>query len=127
MILQVYHAMRGANTCHHTQQNSAGKIDQALHLWVASVMEYGGDAPWKDSPELYATIDAICHGDSPWKVYQICFKGSHPPGTPPKWMMETYNLCTRDSHQVLHHQLSTAEFKDKFNMVPYCQVNGEGV
>ncbi|KAH9970251.1 hypothetical protein BJV74DRAFT_744464, partial [Russula compacta] len=108
-------------------QNSAGKIDQALDLWSASVMKYGGDAPWKDSAELYTTIDAIQHGDSPWKVYKIRYKGPHPPGTPPKWMTETYELCTRDSHQVLHHQLSTAEFKDKFNVAPYRQVNGEGV
>ncbi|KAH9997156.1 hypothetical protein BJV74DRAFT_877357 [Russula compacta] len=108
-------------------QNSAGKIDQALDLWSASVMEYGGDALWKDSAELYATIDAIQHGDSPWKVYKIRYKGPRPPGTPPKWMTETYELCTRDSCQVLHHQLSTAEFKDKVNVAPYRQVNGEGV
>ncbi|KAH9979150.1 hypothetical protein BJV74DRAFT_900472 [Russula compacta] len=97
-------------------QNSAGKIDQALDL-----------CSWKDSAELYATIDAIQHGDSPWKVYKIRYKGPRPPGTPPKWMTETYELCTRDSCQVLHHQLSMAEFKDKFNVAPYRQVNGEGV
>jgi len=97
-------------------QNSAGKINKTLDLWAASVMEYGGDAPWKDASELYATIDAIHEGDSPWKVYQIRYQGPRPPGTPPKWMTETYELCTRDSRQVLHHQLSTVAFKDKINI-----------
>ena len=108
-------------------QNPAGKIDQALDLWAASVMEYGGKAPWNDSTELYATIDAIEDGSSPWKVYHIRYRGPRPPGTPPKWMTETYELCTQNSCQVLHHQLSTAQFKDKFNIAPYCQVNNQGV
>lgn len=108
-------------------QSSAGKIDQALDLWAASVMVYGGDAPWKDSAELYATIDVIQDGDSPWKVYRVHYKGPHPPSTPPKWMTEPYELCVRDSRQVLHHQLSTAEFKDKFNIAPYHQVNNKGM
>jgi len=108
-------------------QSSAEKIDRALDLWAASLMEYGGDAPWKDSAELYAMIDAIQDGDCPWKVYHICYKGPHPPGMPPKWMTEMYELCARDSCQVLHHQLSTTAFKDKFNAAPYCQVNNQGI
>ena len=36
-------------------------------------------------------------------------------------MTETYELCARDSRQVLHHQLATEEFKDKTNYVPYRQ------
>ena len=90
-------------------------------------MEYGGDTPWQDASELYATIDAIQEGDSPWKVYHIHYQGPHPLGTPPKWMMEMYELCIWDSHQVLYHQLSTAVFKDKINIAPYRQVNSKGV
>ena len=108
-------------------QSSAGKIDQALDLWAASVMKYGGDAPWKDSADLYATIDNIRDGDSPWKVYRIHYQGPRPPGTPPKWMTETYELCMRDSHHVLHHQLSTAHPKERFNVAPYRQVNNKGI
>ena len=107
--------------------NLAGKINKALELWAASVMEYGRDAPWKDASELYATIDAIQEGDSPWKVYKIHYQGPRPPGTPLKWMMETYELCTWNSCQVLHHQLATVVFKDKINIAPYCQVNSKGV
>ena len=107
-------------------QSSAANIDKALDLWAASVMEFGGDAPWANSTDLYNTIDAIQHGDAPWKTYQIRYQGPLPPGTPPKWMTETYQLCTRDSRQVLHNQLATSDFHDKINYVPYRQFNGSG-
>ncbi|KAH9996976.1 hypothetical protein BJV74DRAFT_794985 [Russula compacta] len=48
-------------------QNSAPLIDKALDLWAATVMEFGGNAPWSNTMELYATIDTIQQGDSPWK------------------------------------------------------------
>ena len=102
-------------------QNSAGLIDKALDLWAATVMEFGAASPWKSSRELYATIDAIEFSDSPWKTYKIQYQGPLPPGTPPKWMTRTYELCTRDSRQLLHHQLGTSEFKDKINLSPYRQ------
>jgi hypothetical protein len=102
-------------------QNSARLIDEALSQWAAGVMQYGGSAPWKNSKELYASIDAIKHGDSPWKMYTVCYGGPLPPGTPPKWMTQTYELCTRDSRQVLHQQLATTDFKDKINLSPYRQ------
>jgi hypothetical protein len=107
-------------------QSSAANIDKALDLWVASVMELGGEAPWSNSADLYKTIDVIQHGDAPWKTYKIRYQGPLPPGTPPRWMTEVYQLCTRNSRQVLHHQLATSEFHDKINYVPYCQFNSTG-
>ncbi|KAI0245200.1 hypothetical protein BJV78DRAFT_1277494 [Lactifluus subvellereus] len=106
-------------------QSSARLIDKALDLWAAIVMEFGRDSPWKNSSELYATIDAIKYGDSPWKTYEIRYQGPLPPGTPPKWMTQTYELCTRDSRRVLHHQLETTEFKDKINLSPYRQFDSK--
>lgn len=107
-------------------QSSASNIDKALDMWAASVLEYGGDTPWKTAQELYSTIDSIRHGDAPWKVYSIRYQGPLPSGTPPKWMTTTYELCTRDARQVIHNQLATADFKDKINYVPYQQFDGEG-
>lgn len=107
-------------------QSSAGAINTALDLWAAQVLKYGGDTPWKNAGQLYATIDSIQHGDAPWKVHKIRYQGPIPAGTPPKWMTETYELCTRNVRTVLHNQLATADFKDKFNYSPYRQFNGEG-
>lgn len=107
-------------------QTSAGQIDKALDMWAAKVLEFGGLAPWKNSDKLYRTIDAIQHGDAPWKTYHIHYRGPRPPGTAPKWMTETYELCTRDARQVLQHQLASAQFKDQINLVPYRQFNSKG-
>ena len=102
-------------------QSSAGLINMALDLWAATVVEFGGAAPWKNPKELYATIDAIKLSESPWKTYTVRYQGPLPPGARPKWMTQAYTLCTRDSRQVLHHQLETTEFKDKINLSPYRQ------
>jgi hypothetical protein len=55
-----------------------------------------GDIPWSSAEEMYATIDTIQEGDAPWKT--ITFRYNRPcPANPPKWMLETYELCTWDS------------------------------
>ena len=41
-------------------------------------------------------------------------------------MTETYELCCRDTRQVLLQQLATSDFKDKFNLTPYQQFNTSG-
>jgi Plavaka transposase len=107
-------------------QNSAPLIDKALDLWAATVTVFGGDVPWRNSRELYATLDSIQLGDSPWKIYKIRYQGPRPPGTPPKWMTQTYELCARDTRQVLHHQFKTTQFKDSINLTPYRQFDGNG-
>ncbi|KAJ7470119.1 hypothetical protein B0H11DRAFT_1919941 [Mycena galericulata] len=107
-------------------QSSAGAINSALDLWAAQVLKYGEDIPWRNARELYSTIDSIQHGDAPWKVHKIRYQGPLPARTPPKWMTETYELCTRNIRTVLHHQLTTADFKEQINYAPYRQFNGGG-
>ncbi|KAJ6540708.1 hypothetical protein B0H19DRAFT_1313483 [Mycena capillaripes] len=107
-------------------QSSAGNINTALDLWAASVMEYGGHIPWKNADELYATIDDIQSGHMPWKTYEMRYTGPLPDGTPPKWMTQTYEVCTRDLREVLHQQLATTGLKDHVDMVPYRQFNHSG-
>ncbi|KAH9994306.1 hypothetical protein BJV74DRAFT_877659 [Russula compacta] len=107
-------------------QSSEGNINKALNMWATTVMEFGHDAPWKNATQLYQTIDNIQHGDAPWKLYRVRYKGPLPAGTPPKWMTESYDLCMRDSRQVFHHQLATSDFADKIDITPYRQFDSEG-
>ncbi|KAJ6533564.1 hypothetical protein B0H19DRAFT_1324326 [Mycena capillaripes] len=93
-------------------QTSERNINTALDLWAASVMEFGGTAPWKNAADLYSTIDEIQNGDMPWKSYEMRYTGPLPAGTPPKWMTQTYEVCTRNLRDVLHHQLETSSLKD---------------
>ncbi|KAH7906149.1 hypothetical protein BJ138DRAFT_1016682 [Hygrophoropsis aurantiaca] len=107
-------------------QSSEAEINKALDMWAAQVCEFGVEPPWCVTNELYDTIDKIQAGDAPWKVYKIRYTGPLPPGTPPKWMTETYDLCTRDTRQVLQNQLMAPEFKGAMNLAPYRQFNQSG-
>lgn len=56
---------------------------------------------------MYATIDEILHGDSPFQTISIRYTGRLPPN-PPHWMTETYHqLCTWDSHFALTNSCIT--------------------
>jgi hypothetical protein len=81
-------------------------------------MASGGRIPWNSAAELYATIDNIQSGYMPWKTYEMRYTGPLPAGTPPKWMTETYEICTRNLRHVLHHQLATTSFKEGLEKVP---------
>jgi hypothetical protein len=108
------------------EQSSASSIGKALDIWQAGILQYGDSTPWTNAQDLYDTIDMIQHGDAPWKVHKIRYKGPFPAGVPPKWMTETFELCARDSRVVLRHQLAPSEFKGSTNYVPYQQFDGEG-
>ena len=101
-------------------------INKALDLWAASILEYGGEIPWSNAQELYATIDTIKHGEAFWKTFELRYNGPLPEGTPPRWMLDPFELCTRDSRALLHQQLVTNEFKDKIHYTPYQQFKGDG-
>lgn len=100
-------------------------INKGLDLWAASVVQHGGTTTWKSAPDLYETIDAIQHGDAPWKTYSFRYKGPLPP-SPPQWMTRTYELCARDTRQVLQQQFSNPDFKDQIDYRPYKQFNQAG-
>jgi hypothetical protein len=109
-------------------QSSEPEINRGLDLWLAATLKAGDDVPlpWASAADMYATIDAIQEGDAPFTTIKFKYNGPLPPSNPPRWMTETYELCTRDSRVLLHHQLATTDFKDKFNYKPYRQFNHKG-
>ncbi|KDQ55767.1 hypothetical protein JAAARDRAFT_195586 [Jaapia argillacea MUCL 33604] len=107
-------------------QSSARAIGKSVGVWAASLHQLGAKVPWKNTTDLYATIDEIQNGSAPWKVYTIRYQGPLPVGTPPKWMTQTYELCTRDSRLVLHNQVATPAFKNQQNRRAYRQFNKDG-
>lgn len=114
---------------HFTElQTSEAQISRALDHWLASTLLAGGDAkniPWRTAKEMYRTIDAIKEGPAPWKIIKFQYTGPLPPGTPPKWMLETFELCFRDPRIVLLNQIAMPDIRDHFNYVPYMQFNGK--
>ncbi|KAF8805477.1 hypothetical protein BYT27DRAFT_7073831, partial [Phlegmacium glaucopus] len=112
---------------HFTElQSSEAQINQALDHWLASTLLAGGDAddiPWRTAREMYTTINSIKEGPVPWKMVKFKYTGPLPPGTPPKWMLKTYELCFRDPRIVLLSQIALPDLQDHFNYVPYMQFN----
>jgi hypothetical protein len=93
---------------------------------AANIKACGDESvPWSSAEEMYATIDAIQEGNAPWKTVSFTYNGPRP-ANPPKWMLETYELCTRDSRLVLHQQLATSDYVDKIDYVPYRQFKAGG-
>ena len=105
-------------------KSSEAATNRALDIWAASLLEYGGDIPWKDAKELWATIDEIQQGDCPWKTYTVHYSGPLP-NNAPAWMLEDFELCFRDSKKLLQQQLQS-DFKGQFHRSPYLQFNAEG-
>lgn len=114
-------------------QSSADVIGKGLDLWRATVIKHATEhkpassngVPWKNSDELYETIDTIRSGDIGWKTYKFHYKGPKPL-TPPTWMETSYELNTRDALAVLEQQISTTEFNGQFEYSPYQEYDSEG-
>lgn len=108
-------------------QSSERQINKGLDLWLAANIKAGSDTPlpWSSADDMYTTIDSIQEGNTPFKTVRFKYNGPLP-AHPPRWMLETYELCTRDSRAVLHHQLATTDFADQFNYKPYRQFNSKG-
>ncbi|KAI9450796.1 hypothetical protein BJY52DRAFT_1125681 [Lactarius psammicola] len=110
-----------------TLQSSAPDIAKGLNLWSATSIKHGSidGAPWKNTKEMYATIDAIQTGSLPFKAYSFSYTGPKP-STPPRWMEQTYELNARDVLSIIREQLATPDFKDQINYAPYKEFNGKG-
>ncbi|KAG5219683.1 C2H2-type domain-containing protein [Salix suchowensis] len=109
-----------------TLQSSEFQVNQALDLWLAAVVNAGGDpclVPWQTAKQMYGTIDAIKEGPTSWKTVQFHYTGPLLKGTPLKWMQETYKLCFQDPHSILLNQIALPELQDHFDYAPYMQFN----
>jgi hypothetical protein len=109
-------------------QASEGQINKALDILSALALTCGRstqEIPWKNTKEMYATIDSIHEGHVPWKRMYFKYTGILPV-EPPKWMVARYELCYRDMRLLLHEQLSSGEFKDHFDYAPYQMFDSNG-
>ena len=113
---------------HFTElQSSKREINKGLDLWLAAKLKAGDNTPlpWSSPEEMCQTINSIQEGDAPFKTIHFKYSGPIPPN-PPNWMTEMYELCTRDSEILLHHQLATTDFANTFTPRPYHQFDHRG-
>lgn len=112
-------------------QSSADEISRNLDMLVANSMKHShnreasGPNGWRNTKDMYTTIDSIPVGDVPWKTYKFRYTGPKP-STPPQWMLNDYELSVRDIVSVLEQQLSTSEFDGQIDYVPYEEYDPQG-
>jgi len=110
---------------HFTElQSSERKINKGLDLWLAATVKAGDGSPlpWASATEMYETIDSIQEGNALFSTVRFKYSGPIRPN-PPRWMTDTYELCTRDARKLVHNQLETTDFATTFDYRPYCQFN----
>ncbi|KAI6155928.1 hypothetical protein BKA82DRAFT_101161, partial [Pisolithus tinctorius] len=105
-------------TCNQMPQ---AQVDTLMQLWATSMLPHGDCAPFSDHVDLCQVIDAILHGDIPWKSMQVEFSGGVLEHGVPCWMKTSCDIWLHDPNAVIETLLSNPDFNDPFDYVPYCE------
>ena len=103
---------------------SASDINFVTGLWAASLAAHGDEPPFKNSKDMYDTIDAIPLGNIPWQSVTLNYNGP-PPETlgpnseSPPWMSADYDIWFHDPHLLIHEIIGNPKFKGQFDFTPY--------
>lgn len=98
---------------------SGGDIDELMEIWAAhSVLNDGGDPPFLNKNDLYATIDNIQKGDAPWEAFSLQYNGPLADDSP-SWKRATYRVFCRNARTVAHNMLSSPDFDGRFDYSPF--------
>lgn len=111
-------------------QMPAGKIDDLLNVWAASLAPHHDAPPFKDHKELYSTIDAtpIPGGDANWETFNLCFR---PPDEdlPPdaaNWKKTKWDVWYRDPRKLIDNMLQNPDFRNEFDYIPHQEYDLDG-
>ncbi|KAI6034659.1 hypothetical protein BKA83DRAFT_4461021 [Pisolithus microcarpus] len=75
---------------------SAANINELLTLWNTSLLSTGGQPIFRDSSEMYKTIDHTPLGDVQWENFSTSYTGEQPTENVPPWMNDTYDIWFRN-------------------------------
>ncbi|KAI5997456.1 hypothetical protein EDD15DRAFT_2386971 [Pisolithus albus] len=100
-------------------QMSAGNINELLSLWNAALSGTHGKPIFRDSAEMYKTIDSTPLGDVKWENFHTSYTGERPTENVPPWMTDTYDIWFRDPKEVVRNILSEPDFSDDMDYRPF--------
>ncbi|KAI6031143.1 hypothetical protein PISMIDRAFT_57563, partial [Pisolithus microcarpus 441] len=109
-----------------TSQMPQSHVDRLMQLWTASVLHHNERAPFVDHADLHRVIDAIPHGDIPWKSFQVKYAGKIPECNAHGWMSKGYDVWFRDPNAVVKTLLGNPDFHNHFDYVPYREFEPTG-
>lgn len=103
---------------------SAGKLNELMQLWAATLPE-DEDPPFADHNDLQAAIDEIAEGEVPWQAFTVSYNGALPEGEVPSWMTRQYEVWFRCPRELGKNMLANSDFAKEMDFVPK-RVFGEG-
>ncbi|KAF8873125.1 hypothetical protein BD779DRAFT_1613705 [Infundibulicybe gibba] len=104
---------------------SAGNIDILMDTWALSMARHNDYGPFSSHEHMYAVIDAIEHGDAPWKSFTTSYAGTLGADAP-SWQLADYEVWYRDPNIVIQNILDNPDFKSQFNYTPYVELDQSG-
>ncbi|KAI6013718.1 hypothetical protein BKA83DRAFT_4466131 [Pisolithus microcarpus] len=89
-------------------QMSAANINELLTLWNTSLLSTGGWPIFRDSSEMYKTIDHTPLGDVQWENFSTSYTGEQPTENVPPWMNDTYDIWFQNPKEdIISHDPAT--------------------
>ncbi|KAF8806288.1 hypothetical protein BYT27DRAFT_7191619 [Phlegmacium glaucopus] len=113
-----------ADFLYHKVEMSAGNINELMDIWSLSKSKEGDISPFSSHEHLYATIDAIKHGDAPWKSFTISYVGDIGLNVP-SWQLDKY-LVFGNPDIVIGNMLANPDFDGEFDYVPFIELDKLG-
>lgn len=90
-----------------------------LELWAATLLPHGTDPPFRNSTELYSTIDATPLGAVKWESFEIRYpQHAQPADNVPAWMTTGYDVWFRDVWEIARGILKNPEFQLQIDYGP---------
>ena len=104
---------------------SAGNIDILLDLWALSMEKHEDFGPFSSYESMYSAIDAIKHGDAPWKSFTTSYASELGPNAP-SLQLQDYEVWFHDPDVVIRNMLDNPDFDGHFDYAPYVDLDKDG-
>ena len=117
-----------ADLLYTREQMPAGKIDDLLNIWAATLAPYNGSPPFTRHTDLYSTIDTTLLGDVKWDSHTFHYnhKDADQPSDPPAWHSYEYNIFFRNPRKLVQNLLSNPDFVNDFDYSPLQEYDLKG-
>ncbi|KIK17697.1 hypothetical protein PISMIDRAFT_14943 [Pisolithus microcarpus 441] len=93
-------------------QMSAANINELLTLWNTSLLSTGGQPIFRDSSEMYKTIDCTPLGDVQWENFSTSYTGEWPTENVPPWMNDTYDIWFQNPKEEYESATDSRQWED---------------
>ncbi|KIL57407.1 hypothetical protein M378DRAFT_188439 [Amanita muscaria Koide BX008] len=110
-----------ANLLYSRTQMPKTQISDLMQILARKFAKNGNadqDPPFADSDDLYATIDAIEHGDIEWESFAVSYSGEITAEDNAPWKYKSYDVWFRNPLAVLKQQLSNRDFANEMDYAP---------